>query len=216
MKRVIAESTYSFYNPFITSAGDILNVLPAINQGTGSNQRIGTEIVVAKIVIKGFITATFPATAVKFAKLGIRHLLLRKRNRNSYIDVQSGDLLTLLEREAGPSSYSGFLLDHYANINKKQWVAGKDRKYNLRSPYVTGVGTPSTIEAPNGTITVPFKWVLGKGARLRFENGALEFRPQNWPWFMALGFTYYDNSVPSVLDTPIAMQYTTTMDYFDA
>ena len=113
----------------------------------------------------------------------------------------------MVERQTGPVSFSGFILDYLSPINKRSFVAGKDRRYNLNIP----IANAGNYEAPNSTVTIPFVWKIAKGAKLQYDGNALN--PVNWPWFMALGFTYWDNTIPQVLDTPINLQYISTLEY---
>ena len=211
VKRVIAESSYTGFNPLISVSGDLLNVLPSISQGVSSTTRVGNRILVKSITIRGVITLTYPNTAIRFAKIGVRHMLLRRKDKRNYANITTNDLQVLLQGSGGFTGYNGTIINHLSAINQTAWVAGKDKRFIMNGPTVIGV--TGEIEAPNATVTRTFTWKLGKGATLLYEeNNPI---PVNWPWVMALGFTYWDNSIASSLDVPINLQYQTTMDYYD-
>lgn len=211
LKKLTAESSYTGFNPQISAGGDILNVLPQIPQGTNDGQRIGNKIKVQRIEIRGVITMTFPNTSTTYSKLGIRHMVLRKRAIGNWINVAAGDLSTLVERGAGPSYYLGFIQDQLSEINKRSYAVGMDRKYNVTTPTV--LTSTGTLDAPNQTVTKRFRITLGKGMTLKYETG--NSNPENWPWFMCLGWCKWDGTIPSSLDTNINMQYQTTIYYYD-
>lgn len=211
LKKLTAESTYTGFNPQISAGGDILNLLPQVGQGVNDGQRIGQKIKVQRIEVRGVITATFPPTSTTYSKIGIRHMILRKRTVGNWALLAGGDLSAIVDRGAGASYYLGFIQDQLSDINKRAYAVGMDRKYTINSPAI--LSSTGTVEAPNATVTRRFRVTLAKGAILKYEAG--NTNPENWPWFMCLGWCKWDGSIPSALDTNINMQYQTTIYYYD-
>jgi len=75
--------------PDITASTRLTNVQPIlaqIVQGTGENNRIGNEITLKKIVIRGYFKMTLPTGSAGASRILIRAAILRQRN---VLDAQS-------------------------------------------------------------------------------------------------------------------------------
>lgn len=60
-KIAVFRSNTTAFNQQINAAGDVLRILPAIAQGINNNQRIGTELKMTKLNVRGVITMTYPS-----------------------------------------------------------------------------------------------------------------------------------------------------------
>lgn len=212
-KKSIYESGLVSYNSPITATGDVLRIMPDIPRGTSSWERTGQKITLTKIVIRGYITTTGPATTSDHrARYGIRHLLLADKQKNDWQQVTGTDLNGLLEAVSAPGqAFSGTTANYMTPINRENFTSRMDKKFPLTQNYAPASdGSASARDCIKFfTKTLTFGT---NGKDLYFEGSN---HPINFKYFMSLGYCYLDNSAPDSVTTDVMMNYTATAYYKD-
>lgn len=212
------------FNSLITVNGDYLRVLPQITTGAADNQRIGDQLRLQNVMIKGYIkfnptilTGDSKNPAV-MARLFV--LSLKKNLFIGDVQTQTTALSGLLKKGGTTTAWTGILSDIYAPVNTDLFTVHHDRRYYLnQTNFVTMPTTntgvfPSDIKNTVKFFSLPLK-VRNKLLRYdaNFDGG---LSPINYAPFILLGYTYLDGSAPDNLTTNLGLHYDVIMNFEDA
>ena len=213
-KKAVYESGLVAFNSGITATADVLKVFPDVAVGGNSWQRTGQKITLTKLVIRGYISTTGPATtSASRARYGVRHMLCADKQKNDYRNVGTSDLAKLLEAPGADGQYMDGTVETYmAPVNRENFTSRMDKKFPLTQIYEEGDDGKSVARDSIKFFTKTLTFGTN-GKQIFFEGGP---SPINFKYFMSLGYCYLDGSSPDVGSTDLKMSYTATAYYKDA
>lgn len=169
----------------------------AQDQG-GYNMRIGDEIMLKSVKIKGFVSfADLTINQQINARVGVRVMILRQRDENTdvgFVENSHADKLLANGELAvpGPGSFTGRPLNLIQEVNRDLYAVRYDKTFYLnQSVQIDGTtnakrstaGTDHTLRFFQHTLT------FGKrGLKLRYTDGNAD-TPNNFPYVMVVGYT---------------------------
>lgn len=197
----------------INGGGNFFKLLPQITQsttglaGAAYNERVGNEINLKELDIRGYLSYNgFKAATLNESKLAVRVMILRARDVNDqdllFDNMPTGSLLrfgTPTGGTGGPASYTGIPMDAVRDINTDIFAVNYDKVHYLNAP-VVDIGTSSVTYSTGmstGLKMINHKLRFGsKGLKLKYGS-RLDTEPQNFPYFMVIGYSSMgDGAVP--------------------
>ena len=221
-KRTIFSSNVTAFNQSMTSNTDCLRLLPDIQQGAGaggSNGRIGNEIKVQSLRIRGVLTYALSQTVAAYTRIGVRMLILRTKAYQDWNTAATafgnssgtGSYTRLLEN--GNSGFLGSLMDFNTPINLDVFSVVADKRFYL-SQSISGTGGHSS-DVSQTTKFINMKIPYTSGKKLRYDDNSTQ--PQNFQYFMLLGHCKLDGTIyDSNLVSNLTFQYVSDLKYEDA
>lgn len=209
------------------------DLLPGISQsltgeaGRKYNQRIGNEIILKSVDIKGFLEydQSF-ATDVnaKNKKLLVRFMVLsQKRSGNftsAYTNMSSRLLRTATNADENTGPYTGAAINGLQDINRDVYTVHYEKKVYMDAPVLLpGGGTDPSVDVGVNPSTLKFinhKLRFGgkRGLKLKFANSGATV-PENFAPFIVVGYSSLSaNQVPS--NGLVRFTYNVVADYQDA
>lgn len=212
-KKAVYESGLVAFNSPITATADVLRLMPDIPTGNNSWQRTGQKITLTKVVIRGYITTTGPATtSASRSRYGVRHMLLADKQKNDWQNVTTTDLAGLLEGVSAAGQYMDGTVNTYMTpVNRENFTSRMDKKFPITQIYEEGDDGKSVARESIKFFTKTLTFGTN-GKHLFFEGSN---HPINFKYFMSLGYVYLDGSAPDTASTDIKMSYTATAYYKD-
>ncbi len=207
-KRITYDSGLTAFNTSITSSGDLNYLLPTINQGTGSYNRIGTKIKIKKLVVRGHLIWEGTSTS-GFQKIGARLMVIKsKKVPNSDVSSVASELNYLLEAGGGSyQTFNGEVGDLHTPVNKKAFAVARDKKHYM---YQQGASADDLSRSVK-FFTMDIKQARNKIINYEFESGT----PTNWGWYLCIGWSLLDGTT-SVSPTNMSMEYVVDCEFEDA
>lgn len=211
MKHAVVKQAVTLFNGGINSAGDGLQLLPGISLGTSEVARIGSDINLSHIDVRGVINMGFASTAAN-TKIGVRMFVLKAKNVNDwklFKDNFASYYTKLIEFST--AGFDGSVESFLNPVNRDYFTVVKDKKFYLSQPYMyTNAGA---VERTNTMKMFSFRL---PGKRLRYDEDHATNIPTNYPYLMFLGYCHLDGSGPDVTDTNVSLQYTSVAYYTDS
>lgn len=221
-KHAITEYADVFINRAIPSgvvlngSGNFFKILPEIDQsptgeaGRAYNTRIGNEICLKEIDIRGHISYANSNTGQNVyqnGKLAVRVMILRAKAINDQellFDEMPTDTLIRFGSQAagsanGAGSFGGFSLDAFRDLNRDTFAVRYDKVIYLDAPVLLpGSTQPDLSVIPSRSRLFNHKLKFGKnGLKLKYSVQA-DVNPNNFPYFMVIGYSSMSSgSVPS-------------------
>lgn len=215
-------------NPGTQFNSNYFDILPNIEQsvagqaGAKYNTRIGNQINIKSIDVRGWVNYTLPEvieTDIKDHKIAVRLMILSQKRNNavteSYKNMSSALLRNSQNALQNVNAFDAFPLDLTRPINRDVYTVHHEEVIYLTVP-VTLVGTtsvemsaiPSALKFFNKKIT------FGKnGKKLVYSNRAAN-SPENFGMFGVFGYTSCtQNAVPT--GGTVSMTYTAEASYTD-
>lgn len=220
--------TLVMFNSGISGAADMCQVIPNISQGTGDANRLGDQIRVKGLNIRGYIrltpkvqSGTF-ANEPKISNVMCRLMVVSVKSLQSYPAAinQPGYLTSLLKKGNTTVAYTGLLSDNFCPLNSDVFTTHYDNTFYLTQDYdllsttgtyvnsPVGISTKDTIKFFNINLKCKDKIV-----KYDSVNGGIQ--PTNLGYFLIMGYTYLDGSNPDTLNTQVGMEYISTMRFED-
>lgn len=222
---IYSGNVLTYFNSGINSAGDMLQLVPNIANGTADNQRLGDQIKAQSLRVSGYIRLNYNSENIESqAKSAVlcRLMVLSLKYRNgSYSDVVGATtaLNGLLKKGGTTTSFAGNLSDINALINTDLFTVHHQSKFYLTQSYLTqpGAGGLSSMASDVRNAIKFFNInVRCKNKLLRYDvNVSSGLQPTNWAPFLVLGYAYLDGTSPDALGTEVAMQYNSDFTYED-
>lgn len=212
-KQILYHLRPTSFNNAVAALGDFNRVLPEFDQGLTRDDRVGSQLRLKSIHVKGWITIPSNDMLGSADRAGIccRLMCLSSKktpNWGTLVDDIPSLYLKLLRNGSNEESYDGTIGNHLMPTNTAVVTKHYDRSFQMnRGQIIGGAG-----HQPN--ITKPFSFkVACKNKVLKF-GAPLDTDPANFAPFIVLGFTYTNNAAPSVQTVPL-MTYTSTVTYED-
>lgn len=226
-KMAFTSVTSQAINCPIDSSTEIAQLIPNITQGVSDYQRIGDQITLQSMTVKGYIRlpSTLIGNATYNRRMAIRMMIVKPKRYQSYDDIKanvSNWTSSLLKKGGTTTSFTGVISDIWAPINSDAITKYYDKTFYLRQDQIWYGGAAITNGIPfsvtsEGTIkffTVVKKF--GKGKKLTYDpsidTGVL---PSNFAPVLIAGLVYLDGTAPSAT-TEAYVSYDVTFNYEDA
>lgn len=232
------QNSYTFalttFNSGVSSSGDVLRVIPTIQQGVQESERIGDHITSQKLDVRGHFMITVTPTQANSgssfntgipanARLMIRAFICSVKKYSNYDDVISNFgswSSNFLKNGSTSQALDGTLQSMYLPVNTDVITVHKEIKKYITVPVINSAFTP----------TSPTTWALAATTDVRstvkFFSSSLRckkvlkyddssYSPQNYAPFMVISYAHLDGSSPDVLTTAISANYVSTLFYED-
>lgn len=168
--------------------------------GNAYNERIGNEICLKEMDIQGFLNyapAAVTGVDYKNAKLAVRVMILRAKAATDpalIFDNMPTDALIRFGNNttgvAGPTSFDGFPLDSFRDLNTDVFTVNYDKVHYLDAPTTLAGTTSVTISAqPTSLKIFRHKIKFGKNGLKLYYSQASDRQPNNNPYFMVIGYS---------------------------
>lgn len=210
------------FNSGITSAGDVLQVIPSITRGTAPNERIGDKISAKYLKLSGYVryTPTVNLDDIGRGNIAVRIIVATPKYRLNFPDNQTTTAINSLLKKGGTTTaFTGVLTDLYAPINTDMWTVHANRVMYITQPIWTSSGPspPSnrtTTEYEN--IIKFFKINIKMKKTLMYDSGVnFGLSPINAAPVFMLGYVYLNGASPDVANTFVSCHYSTDFRYQD-
>lgn len=226
LKRKFVAHVYESVDPAITGASTVFDIQPDISQGLTNSERIGSTIILKKIIIHGVIKVRNYVTLNNGnGPLLGRLMLLRHKRYNDWnnfgnaFTTNSEYADSLLDQGDGGMSYNGTVERHYMPINRLEYTLKKQKFFKLnyiRRDTTSETGSSYAITNPGYQVKhFSFTLKFGKnGKKIVYDtNGSTE--GINFPYFMLLGYSNVEEDYTNLGDQ-IQIGYGYTAYYTDA
>ncbi len=193
--------------------GNFFKILPEIDQsptaeaGKAYNTRIGNEICLKSIDLNGYLSyANSNVAQIDYenAKLAVRVMILRAKEVSDqellFDNMPTDTLLRFGQQSAtganGATSFTGFPLDSFRDINRETFSVRYDKVFYLDAPVILpGSSQPDITVVPSRSKMFRHKLTFGNnGIKLKYSNQS-DVNPNNFPYFMAVGYTSMSSSI---------------------
>lgn len=213
-KQVYISSTTAF-NQQISSSGDALRLMPSIPQGAANANRVGNEIRLQEVRVRGVITVGLDLTDVALTRLGVRLMVLKAKRFMDWIAAQTdfGTSYTRLLETQG--TFDGSVQCINCPVNEDYYSCIYDKVFYFSSSHVATGGV--STEVWNSTKLFDFKLPYIRNRKLIYDDNYLSGDSTNFPYFMCFGAVKLDGTAASLpTATPFTVQYCSTVKYEDA
>lgn len=208
-------SNVTAFNQQITTTGDCLRLMPQILTGTSQDARIGTEIKMSSIKLRGVLTFTLGQTTAANTRIGVRLLILKAKrfqDWNSAATDFGTNYTKLLEGSA--AGFTGTVQDFNTPVNRDYFAVIADKRYYMNQSLNSA--STNTLEVYNTTkfvnMTIPYS-----RRTVVYDDQFSAGEAVNYPYFMVLGYCKLDGSSADLpITTYLTFQYTTTAYYNDS
>lgn len=208
------------FNSGISGGGDIRQVLPNITTGTADNARIGDQIRLKSMTIKGSViwnpvVNNFGTYAS--ARLYVRMFIVAPKYYSTTAAVQNntGWLDLLLKKGGTTSGFTGVMSDLWAPVNTDAVTKYYDKVVRLEGIY--GNNTSNLILSGGDKFFSKTFRFRGAGKLLKYDSAVSSgLQPTNFAPVFLLGYVYANNSSPTTLTTDVACQWDCNFNYQDA
>lgn len=219
-------ATPTYFNAAISSNSEIMPLLPAMQQGTNSGDRVGDKIKPKRFRVDVVVTTNGQLNSSQLNLVRL-FFLQDKSIRNSVAlkDIALTQVGTpiatqLLDSGGILSGFTGIPNQIMRRVNKQRYQIFKDKTLEL----ISGTGqTPNASNGYNGTQVFVsgqqchrFSVVIPTPAVLKYSQAADNF-PSNFAPFLAVGYVQPDgNATPDNLIQRITVNWISHLDYEDA
>lgn len=220
------------FNSGITTSGDVLRIIPVVDQGVTESQRIGDTIQGQKIDVRGHFFINVAPTASTLlnlptaipanARLMIRAFICSVKKYSNYDDAVANVASwsgQFLKNGNASQTLDGSIQSMYLPVNTDVITVHKEIKRYVTCPVLTSTSSGA-----------PVNWIIGQSydarGSVKFFNANLKckkvlkydesnFSPQNYAPFMVISYAHLDGSAPDVLETRISASYVSILFYED-
>lgn len=211
-KTVVFNSNVTAFNQQLNATGDCLRLLPDIANGTAEGQKIGNEIRLQSLNIRGVMSFTLGQTTPGNTRIGVRLLVFRAKKFNDWNQTAS-DFATSYTRllEGTALGLQGELSQFNAPTNSDYFSVVVDKRFYMNLS-VGATTTESTKTVKFVNFNVPYA-----RRKLTYDENANSVQPNNMPYCMALQYTKLGGEVADApATTYLTFQYSATAKYEDA
>ena len=210
------QATFNF-NPPIDSTSELFRVVPNVGNGTADYDRIGDQIRVQSLTIKGCLVMSQLTTDTNNTRICVRMMIVQPKRYGTYTDIQANTnwLSSLLKKGSSTTSFTGVMSDLWADINREEITCYYDKKYYLSTPIgSTAIGYSGDV---NNTVKFFTKTFKLRNKLLKYSpNSAGGVQNTHFSPVVLCGFVRLNNSSADPLQTICSIQYDTIMNYEDA
>jgi len=210
-------SNVTAFNQQINSTGDCLRLMPIITQGTAENQRIGNEIKLKSLNIRGVLTFTLGQTTAANTRIGVRVLILKAKR---YMDwnASASDFGTNYTKllEGSTTGFQGSLADFNTPINRDYFTVVSDKRFYMsQSTQQSGIATPGQPQVSQTTKFINMKIPYSR-RNIQYDQDFNNGEPLNYPYMMVVGYSKLGGEVADGAGASyLTLQYNTTATYTD-
>ena len=211
-------------NQSIAYAGSVtdptrLTLVPAIQQGTGSNNRIGNQVRVVKAFVRGFVNLKPYSSLTNLTQcpIYVKMWLCRRVDTNLTITGFPGttDFSNFFQQGNSTLPFQSNMLDMLLFTNKDYWTVFKTKTIQLGT-LTNPSASNSTLLAGNSQVSAPFYFDLTKHlGLLKFNDNNASYVPTNKELFLIFQAVQADGASTTLLDCA-EYHYTVQYDYEDA
>ena len=216
-KQVYTQQFNTFFNSGINSAGDCLQVVANMGQGTGDNQRIGDQVRAQSLKIKGFFISRFTGstgtTYYQNCRIGVRVMIVQPKAYSGLGAITANATTwqsTLLKRGGTTVGFTGIIPDLYSDINTDAITCYYNKVFYIQNPYSNAVlgSAGNTLLMPSGTTRFFGKTLKLRNKCLKYDSSIDSgLTSTNYNPVMLLGYCYLDGSSADTVTTQIAMSF---------
>jgi len=204
----------NFNNPASSSA-DVIQIIPRIPQGSGDGARVGNQITMRNLSVKGHINVIPSGNDVARSRVMVRMLIVAPKQfpTNDIAVANTGSWLPfILKIGNGSAPLDGTIQSMYLPVNREMVTCLLDKKIYLNSDFFINSG------AENYSARYTTKFF---GVNLKVKNKVLRFDdsnqlPLNYSPSLLLSYCFLDGSAPSSISTALSMSFISVLDYEDA
>lgn len=182
-------------------------IMPSIRQGVqGGGARVGNEIRLKKLVIKGYmaITPSVQTTASNGAFQG-RLMILRQRNHSGSAIVADNTLFQFNDLMEYDQPYTGQPNNYLQSVNSNSFVSRRDKKFRFTTATNYQTDDPES-PSPDAIKYFSITLTFGKqGKKLLYKDDLIN-NSTNFPYFMVAAIHNSEGS--PVTGTPVLNYYT--------
>lgn len=206
------------YNSGIDSAGDLNFILPNISNGVTDNARIGDQVKLKSLSVRGHIITNLTYNTYSQCRIGIRLMVVQPKLYTS-LSAISANALTwlplLLKKGATTTNFTGAVSDLYAPVNTDVITTYYDKIIYMQSPYIAGTNT-GDVSGSRTTKFFNIKFKV-KNKLLRYDAGENSgLTPVNFNPVLIIGYAHLDSAIPDTVNTQINLSWDSMMYYQDA
>lgn len=206
------------YNSSITLNTDMSRIIGPINPGTATDQRVGEEIRLKSVNIKGHLIMSSTSYTSANTRLGVRVMILSSKRYPHLGDAIANYLTTLpviVKNGTDENPFDGSIQSLYSEVNTQQFTKHYDKVFYMTQPLRTVTTAIGITETPISQFSTRFFNInlKCKNRKITFKDGAnygYGFEP-----FMVLGYVHLDGSVADTVETQVSAAYTATCKYED-
>lgn len=225
-KHAYHEQTLTQFNSSIGSSGDVLQIFPDISQGFLDNARIGDQIRLQGLKIKGHIIMNLASSYTDF-RIGVRQMIVQPKNFTDQTGLEYNFNVwysTLLKKGGATVPFTGIISDLYSDINTDVFTVLHDEVHfmtqaaTIPQPGGNGAGGGTTSQVVDHQSCKFFSINLPtKNKLLRYDSDISGgVNPVNFAPVMLVGYVNLNGAGADNINTKIAMEYVANAMYEDA
>jgi len=218
-KVAVFQSNTTAYNAPLNAAGDCLRLIPDVNNNFSQGTKIGNEVRMQSLNLRGVITLALKQTTDNNVRIGVRLSIIKCKRFNDYTQAALDFGTTAGSRllEGSLTTNLGTVPQFNTPINKDYYSVVYDKRFYMsQSLQAVGTSMASTVYT---TKFVNIKIPYSRRTIKYDENNSLNL-PVNYPYFMLINYCKLDGTSdtipPSSGESLVSFQYVTTMKYEDA
>lgn len=226
-KMVTAKFPRTSFNSGINSEGDIIKIMPPVELGSNSAQRIGNQIMAKSLMIYANLLVKYTATTASISdympnsRIGVRVMVVQPKtvmNATNVTQNQGAWLSRLLRDGASSVAFDGTLDNFYLPINTEAITKYYDKKFyfNSDSVYLPATNTDAiTIQTLNTVkrLNIP---VISKLKKILYDQSFDTQYSTNYTPVILLGYCHLNGDSPDTTTTAITMNFTSVLKYQDS
>lgn len=201
-------------------AADIVSILPAVQQGTTQNQRVGNVIKPRGLYVKVSVTLSSTYGSVNTSAINCRLFMLSyKVVRNSVLIPTQVPVNYLLKQntDSGTGSnvaYDGTMFNHQCPVNYDLFNVHHQRTFTF---YPQRDVVPGDNAGQTYNITRNFTFKIKCPSSFKYDPVSLAGNyPANFAPFYCIGYSYSDGSSPDLVNQRISSVVQSFLYYEDA
>lgn len=233
-KQVSYNMGMTSFNSGVNSTGDVLRIIPSIQQGVAEGDRIGDTITAQKIDVRGHFLinviptqtnsgASFSVAIPANARLMIRAFICSVKKYSNFDDAQTNIASwssNFLKNGNVSQALNGSIESMYLPVNTDVITVHKEIKKYITVPVTQTAFTPvsptnfalATSYDPTNSVKF-FNASIKCKKVLKYDD--INYSPQNYAPFMVISYAHLDGSSPDVLTTVINATYVSSLFYED-
>lgn len=196
----------------LTRTTNVVGLLSSIVQGTGEDNRIGNQIHLKKIVIRGYYKMNLPTGSAAASRILIRNAICRQRNILDARTLTTGTVAMnydiLLENDA---AYTGAVSDYNTPWNKENLVVRKEFKRSISTDFISGSTNAEGLA--ESYVFFNYTMTFGKGKLLTYRSDVAA-TPEDFPFLMLQSASALGSSVVLPVDA-VSFNMVATPYFYD-
>lgn len=198
----------------INDQNDLQRIIPNIIQGMDSSQRVGNEITLKKLVVRGFYEVIFPVVSYSDTRIQLRQLILAQKgcSARNIIDKTADFAANQLLEPA--NDYQGDPNEYMTPVNKTAFSVRRDRRWTLKTGVTFGTGQSGQPQEGSKTyVYFTHTLTFGKGKKLHYKTSGQD-QSEDFPYF--LGDSVNQMGLNTQPDTSVLRTITASAYFFDS